>query len=850
MNPRGNTSNGRIGKRLLRCRTRLLLAGVSLLALAATPAVAEDWQQRLRAIESGAAPGFDLGSIQLVQATAAEARRFDIPSGDLQAALLAFSQAADLQLLYPAEMTAGLTTRGVQGEYTPAEALRRLLAGTGLNYRFSDTSTVTLAKAGAPDGDGPLRLDPITVTGAGGSAFAPVEGYRATHSYTATKTDTPILDIPASIQVVPEQVIEDQQIVGLKGVVKNVSGIQYARGAGVDGDQLTARGFNLARSGTVFRDGVRESLFNSRFFNLTNIDRVEVLKGPATVLFGRSEPGAVVNLVTKKPRREYHHSAQQQVGSFDFFRTTVDSTGPIPGAPDLQYRLIASYQDSESFRDFVETDVTFINPQIAWDITDRARVRAWFEYLEDERTQDLGLPAIGDEVADVSDDTFIGSPSDFLRHETLRAGLDLSYEFVSDWTFRGAFDYENDNRADVRTRPRFGADAVNEASGEIKREFADNQFDHAETFFLTANIEGDFETGPVDHTLLLGIDYRENDLPFKLVAFEGQPLFGQDTESINLFNPVPTVFAPDPRALPTTGTSRVTDDWVGLYWQNQIVLFDGRVHLLLGGRYDDAEADFRAGDFFQENKVSEYTQRYGIVLKPRSWLSVYGSYTESVSGEFVFNTRPGGETLDPETAEQWEVGAKALFFDDRLFVTLAGFQLTKQNIAVPDPNDPGFSVPLGEAQSRGLEVDIAGEIAPGWNVLASYAWLPQAEITEDTRTGNEGNRLFNAPRHSGNLWLTYTLQGGRLQDLTLGAGVFGASEREGDNANTFEADGYVRVDAMVRYPLTLGGARAIAQLNIENLFDTDYIQNTSNSRSSGNRPGAPLTVLGLFKVEF
>jgi iron complex outermembrane receptor protein len=784
---------------------------------------------------------------------------FDIPSKPLPQALNDFGRITGLTVLFTEEKPIEHTAPRLSGRLTAAQALNRLLAGSGYTYRFTDAKTVTLERVLTQPGEQRLQLAPTTVEDralriAETQVTAERErAYIVKEATTVTKTDTPIIDTPFSIQVVPQQVLEDQQALDLFDAIKNVSGVQPLRPVGVDRQSLTIRGFDSR--GFIYRDGLRTPLFTTRFYQTPGIDRIEVLKGPASMLFGRTEPGGIVNLVTKKPLREYHHSIQQQVGSYNFYRTTVDSTGPIPGAENVQYRFIASYENADSFRDFVESDTTFISPQIAWDITDQTRVRVWLEYEDDERTQDQGLVAIGDRPADLPDDTFLGSPTDFIVNETLRTGLDLSHEFSEDWTFRGAFHYEDNERSDVRTRPAdTDGDCVrlDETTGELEREFADN-IGISETYFLTANIEGHFETGPLKHTVLFGVDYSRSDIDFQFAAFGGAPLFGQDTASINIFNPVHTVFAPDPRALPVNDTSNFTDQWVGLYWQDQIALFDDRLHILAGGRYDDAEADsgISPGTFSETNEVSKYTQRYGILYKPMDWLSVYGSYTESVSGEFVFNTRPGGETLDPETAQQWEIGAKGLFLNDRLSVSLTGFELTKQDIAVPDPLNPGFSVALGEAQSRGLELDVAGELAPGWNIIASYTWLEQAEITEDGTLGQEGNRLFNAPRHAGSFWLTYALPlHTPLRGLRLGAGVFAASEREGDNDNSFEAAGYARVDAMASYTWFMARMRWTAQVNIENLLDEEYFLNTGNSRLGGIRPGVPISVLASLRVEF
>ncbi len=761
---------------------------------------------------------------------------FDIPSTSLAQAITEFSAATGVQVLYTGVQASEVTAPALQGSYTTTQALDRLLDGSGLSYRFTGEASVTLASATGEEGAGPTMLSPIEVTGSASSAFSPIEGYAATHSYTATKTDTPIIDTPASIQVVPEDVMQDQQVTRLKDALKNVSGIQPAGQTGVTTDAFLVRGFR--QQSFVYRDGFRTPNPNAvRFFEMNNVDRVEVLKGPSSVLFGRSEPGGVINLVSKRPLREERHSIEQQDGSDQFFETIIDSTGPVGDLDSLQYRLIASYQDADSFRNFVESDATLINPQLAWDVSDMTRLNLSLEYSEQNRTNDFGLPAIGDSVADVPEDRFVGLPGDFVDTEALRAALDGTHQFSDNWILRAKFLYEDFERRDARHRPA----SFNETTGDYQLEFvANNAF--PETLFFTTNLEGHFDTGPVAHTLLLGVDHTESDLPwtFPSNAFSGEG------PSTNLFDPVrgPAVQPSD--EVVDFGSADDFDKRMGVYWQDQLTFMDDRLHLLVGGRYDDTEAL----SFGTENENEEYSQRYGLVFKPKPWLAVYGNYSESFSGNPIFSRTRSGELLDPEKGELKEVGTKTELFDGRLNTTVAWFELTKANIPAPDPVDPNFSVAIGEAQSEGVEVDVAGEIAPGWNVIASYTWLDRAEITEDGSLGQEGKRFFNTPEHAGSLWSTYTLQTGALRRLALGAGVFASSDRFGDNDNTFKANGYGRVDAMARYPFSVGGQQLTAQLNIENLFNKDYIESTGNSRLQGNMPGAPLKALFSLKAQF
>jgi outer membrane receptor protein involved in Fe transport len=204
-----------------------------------------------------------------------------------------------------------------------------------------------------------------------------------------------------------------------------------------------------------------------------------------------------------------------------------------------------------------------------------------------------------------------------------------------------------------------------------------------------------------------------------------------------------------------------------------------------------------------------------------------------------------GDLLEPERGEGYEVGVKAELFDSRLFATLAYFDITKQNVAVTDPNNRFFSIPTGEQRSRGVELDVTGEILPGWNIIAAYAYI-DAEVTADTNPDIVGNRLFNVPKHSASLWTTYEIQSGDLRGLGFGAGFNYVGEREGDLDNSFEVDSYFLTNAAIFY----GRDNWRFALNFKNLFNVNYIEAVENSRSSGNYPGEPFTVIGSVSVQF
>ncbi|NEQ87929.1 MAG: TonB-dependent siderophore receptor, partial [Moorea sp. SIO2I5] len=355
---------------------------------------------------------------------------------------------------------------------------------------------------------------------------------------------------------------------------------------------------------------------------------------------------------------------------------------------------------------------------------------------------------------------------------------------------------------------------------------------------------GEFATGSIDHTLLFGVDLNrstEDDFT-RFAPFNQIPL--------NIFNPVYEAFPrPDFDAIPLAGDTDFETDRLGIFLQDQISLFDNLI-LLAGLRYDTTEQRRIAKPtLFIQNRI-EQTQnddalipRVGLVYQPIEEISLYGSYSQSFRPNNIA-TSVDGDFFDPEEGEGFEVGVKAELLGGRLAATLAYFDITKQNVVTADPVNPFFSVATGEQSSSGVELDLVGEILPGWNIIASYAFI-DAEVTRDN-TIEVGNRLNGTPEHSASLWTTYEIQSGDLQGLGFGLGFNFVGEREGDLANTFELDSYFLTNAAISYrPNNWRVA-----LNFRNLFDIDYIAGAAGDRLRSIDPGEPFTVIGSFSVEF
>ncbi|MEL6232417.1 MAG: TonB-dependent siderophore receptor [Cyanobacteria bacterium J06627_3] len=663
--------------------------------------------------------------------------------------------------------------------------------------------------------------------------------YVVPNATTGTRTDTPLRDIPQSIQVIPQEVLEDQRVIRLNDALRNVSGV-VAGSNDPRGQRFNIRGFD---SSSVLRDGFRLTNGgngNSGFPELANIEQIEVLKGPAAILYGAIEPGGAINLVSEQPLSEPAYEALFQVGSRGLTEASLDAGGPLTEDGRVRYRLNVLHRDEDSISDYTTSiDRFFIAPVLSWDISDRTDLTLDLEYREDKRPADFGLVAIGDEVADVPLDRVLGELEDDFEGTFLRTGYSLEHRFSDSWKLRNAFHF---TRYESEFVSAGGRTRLDETTGDLLRGFISLD-QPSDTFEVQTNVVGEFSTGPIDHTLLAGFDfYRREE------TFEGRGNI-RPFSPINIFNPVYGLTTrPDFSQEPVFTAGEINVNSYGFYVQDQIALSDN-LKLLAGIRYETFDQEninlptaFRATASETNTSDDAFSPRLGVVYQPVEPLSLFTSYSRS----FIPNSARtvAGDVIEPEEGEQFEVGARAELLDGRFIASVAYFDITKQNVSTPDPDFPTFAIATGEQRSQGVEVDLIGEVLPGWNLVANYAYT-DTEITEDN-SGLEGNRLFSVPEHNFNLWTNYDIQSGPLEGLGFGLGFNVVGERFGDNANSFVLEDYFLTNAAISYQRDnweIG-------FNIRNLFDEDYIESSENRRTSEINPGEGFTLIGSFSVNF
>ena len=758
-----------------------------------------------------------------------------IPSQPLASALAAFGSQRGIQISYDAQLTEGLVAPAVQGEYSDQQVLDRLLQGSGLRWTLTDERTLFLLPAAEDD---TLDLAPSTISAAGHVEYAdgPVDGYRATRSATASKTDTALRDIPQSIQVIPREVLEDQQLNQLADALVNVSSVQRGNSHGGSSESFVVRGF---QSRTYAVDGMLMNPLVSRpevISDLVNVERVEVLKGPASVLYGQGDPGGLINLVTRKPSFTPETRIKAQAGTNDFYRMEVNASGPLDAAKTLAGRIAIAGQTDAGFRDtFRDNRHTYISPTLRWEPSEFTTLDVGLEHTDLTSQFDRGVIPQNGRIS-MKPERFLHEPWSHDDAQKTAAWWRLEHE-VNDWlTLR------QNTRWDESDKQRYVVDlrGLRDDGRSLRRRATDGQ-ETIRTLSMQFEAIARFTTGGLQHTALVGFEYLD--------GMRNQSSFrSNDLADIDIYQPV---YGAVPGAFSFSGGSEFDLETQSLYLQDQIDL-SSQWKLLVGARYDSTrQKNVTISETYAETPVplltpEKVSPRIGLVYQPIERLSLYASYSTSFVPQAAFdrNKRP----LDPEEGKQYEVGAKYELIPQRLSATLAVFELTRENVASDDPMDEEYSIQTGEQRVRGVELDIAGEPLDGWQIMANASLL-NAELTKHTPTEGsqlrEGNKLQGVPTLSGSLWSSYQLQDGTFKGLGFGAGVIAVGAREGDLDNSYDVSGYTRFDASLFYDIN---EQVRVSLNGRNLTDREYLETVA--ATDGNYYGEPASLLATLSANF
>ena len=769
-----------------------------LLVLAAIPAPAQ----------SGPAEGHARAAIALARAEGDTLIRrvFRIPAQPLPAALREFTRQSGMEVRV-GEVPA-VRSPGVAGRFTALEALRRLVAGTGLAAEVVSDETLALRPV-----SGAYELDPLEVVAARATT--------ATVISSATRTATPLRDVPQAVTVVSGTLITERAMHSMAEVAPFLPGVVMGQGEG-HRDQPTIRGNNS--TSTFFVNGMRDDVQYLR--DLYNVERVEALKGPNALIFGRGTGGGVINRVSKEAGWTPVRELTLQGGSYDTRRGAVDVGQGVSEMVALRFN--GMYENSDRFRRDVNLERYGINPAVTVAAGSRTRITADYEHFSDYRTVDRGVPSFEGRPADTDVRTFFGDPSQSWSDALVNVGQAMVEHAFSPFlqvrsrVLVGDYDkmYQNVFPGSV------------DATGTLVSLSAYNSRNDRTNLLSQTDLTWRATTGSVSHTLLAGVELgRQVSRNIRNTGF-----FDGTETSVSVPFERPTVTHPVTfRPSETDADNRVRVHSAGVYLQDQVALTP-YLQLVAGARLERFDLTFH--NFRNDEDLARtddlLSPRAGVLVKPAEPVSLYGSYGVSYlpsSGDQFASLTATTQTLEPEKFENYELGAK-LDLATGLALTGAVYQLDRTNTSAPDPLDPSRTVQTGSQRTRGIEFGATGNVTAAWQVAAAYA-LQDAEITSRTAQAEPGAKVPVVPEHTLTLWNRYQLH----RSVGVGLGLIHQDDMFASIDNSVTLPSFTRFDAGVFFTLN-GHFRA--QVNVENLFDEEYfITSHSNNNIS---PGSPRAV--------
>ena len=677
----------------------------------------------------------------------------------------------------------------------------------------SDAATSASSNGAAADSS-----EPIVITGQ-------QLKYGSKSTSTATKTNTNVKDIPQALTTVTSQQIADQQLRSVGDLLLYVPGASYGGGEG-NRDQIVLRG--NSSTADFFVDGVRDDV--QYFRDFYNIDRVEVLKGPNAMIFGRGGGGGIINRVLKRPTLTESRAFTASADNWGDFRLTGDVDQPL--SPTFGVRLNAMVEGGDTFRHRSDLHRYGINPTAAI-VSGNTRIDLSYEHFHDRRTADRGVPANGDEPIRGHTRTFFGDPDiSFAKADVDLASVAVEHDFGGGLTLR--------NRTTFGDYRKFYQNVYgsgfNPATDLVSLSGYNNRNDRTNVFSQT-DLVWDTGLAGIDQTLLLGFELgRERSRNKHLTATLSRATTPIDDATVD----VDAIFVP----APNDADNRVKATVAAVYAQDQLRLSDV-FEIVAGLRFDSLKIDvndLRPNGGLFERRDRLWSPRLGLIARPMHDLSLYASYSRSYlpqSGDQFSSLTDVTDGLKPERFDNYEAGAKWEVLDG-LLATAAIYQLDRSNTRATDPLDPTHTILTGKQRSRGLELGLERSVTARWLISAGYT-LQNAEIVSSTASAPAGRKVPLVPRHSFSLWNRYDL----TRQLGVGLGVIARSKSYASISNAVKLPGYTRLDAALFYKLPNGFE---AQINAQNLLGAHYFPTASNDNNIG--PGAPRTVKATLGYTF
>ena len=762
-----------------------------------------------------------LASSQLIAAEqASSVRAYNLPAAPLASTLNQIASQAGLALTLNPSLAAGKTSAPVKGPFDAPGALREALRGSGLQLEQSGNGTYSLAAV--PEGALALPATSVIGTQDTESAWGPVQGYLAKRTAAGTKTDTALAEVPRSISVATREQMDDRNVHSLDDAVRYMPGITASSyGSDTRADWLRVRGFEP----TQFLDGL--PLPNGVYANpkqeTWNLDRLALLRGPASSLYGQTPPGGLLDMVSRRPGAESSNEIQLQYGSDNHRQINFASTGKIDDEGQFLYSLSGVVRDSGTQIDHVDNKRYNIAPSLTWNIDEDTRFTLLTQFTRDDTgITSQFLPIQGTRIdmpfGDVSHHKNLGDPDwEYYDRTYYALGYAFEHRFNDVWQFRQNLRYtKSDLSFQAITVGAYPFTQVDNA-GNVGRSTTSTDEDISQ-FAVDNNFQADFDTGDIRHTLLLGLDHQRSNTNYTSI-------FGS-APATNVVSPIygQTIVRP-PRSSAFYDYDQKTYQ-TGLYIQDQMALDQWR--LTLGGREDWVHTGtrfFNHDDATNTERDKKFSGNAAISYVFDNGFVPYLSYAESFQPTSKATASPT-DSFKPTEGEQWELGLKYQPPGSNTLLSAAVYDLTQKNVSVTTTNADNVSITsqTGEVKVKGLELEAVSDVTENLKVIAAYT-LAKSEVQKGDF---KGNRLQLMPNQQASLWADYTWHNGVLDGFGIGAGARYTGNTYGDQANTWlgKADAYTVFDAAVHYDLgrldnSLKGASLA--LNATNLLDKDYI---------------------------
>lgn len=748
------------------------------------------------------------------QVKSAAEKQYDIPAGSLDQVLNRFATSAGILLSIDGALTSAKHSDGLSGRYEVPAAFARILANSGLEavHRGQNQYLIRVATTPSPTA---TTLPTVQVTSTWlESTTGPVLGYNARSSATGTKTDTSLMEIPQSISVVGRQQMEDQKAQTIQDALGYTAGLMTGISAKspLFDDTLSIRGFEAnPQNGSYYRDGMRYmvNLYNGKQ-EVYGLERVEVLKGPSSILYGAAAPGGIVNTVTKRPTATPMRELNVEFGSHDRKQLSADFSGPLDDQGIWSYRLTLLERKSDTYMDYGRDDRTYIAPALTWRPSAATSLTLLASYQKSNSIYPPAVPMTGSLLPNpngqIPRNRFLGEPNhNKFETKTSTIGYLFEHTFSDTLKLRHSMRYYE---SDLDMRYTLLGGDINGSGRQVMRSprgFADV----TSIFTMDTNVEKVLQAGMVKHTLLAGFDYTN--------AFYDSTRTRGANRLIDIYNPV---YLAGPVAMALDRTVDTQEKKLGVYLQDQIKVSDKWV-VLLGGRYDkfDMINDTRRPPttrLYTDESDSAFTGRAGVVYLADNGFAPYASFTQSF--EPTSGNDRLGQRFKPSEGEQYEIGLRYQPPGTESLLTASLFNLRRTNVTTPDSVDTSFLVQTGEVRSRGLELELKTPVGKHIDVIGAYTYT-DAEVTKSNNPVELGER-FNSPKNLLSLWVNAKLGFMDLPNWRAGAGLRHVSSRP--DRPSIPAQGgpaYTLFDARLGYVL---GSWSYA-LNVTNLTDRTYI---------------------------